>query len=469
MARINTRRIPKNVTNIHIEQPQAATVEDQSGKPEKQDFWTYMAGLSPKEWESHIVYITREVPKASINGMGGYLVKMTEPFDIEDIKTIYGGREFSYIMKKGNEIVYAGRFSIEAPAKLDPARELAGGSSAPAQSTAAAADTAAIVSQVMSLLREELAHSRESGQGSNSANEAVVKMLSDASEKAVEAVSRQVPQAGNPATQMKEMVSAMKEMGVIGGQSNGIGDRIWLILTPLLPSLFERLLKPVDPLAQLTSLKSLIDMAGDFGGKGGSRSGTTTNDLLLEGIKMLPSVLEQTMAARAAGAPPARRPQPHQPFPPAASTTAPPPRMPSTAGAAPAAPAIPGGGFQVTPFDDADPTTVGAPTIRQPGYNLSAEEYDNWVFARVTEMVYIGFGGEPIVEWLDTVKPQLVKDLATYSEQQINMMLGMHPAAARALDHPDWSRVLAEAKMAASEIVLDEAEEIIPEKAPLMN
>src|SRR5260370_522075 len=61
-----------------------------------------------------------------MNGVvGGYLTKIIEPFELDDIKDAYGGYEFSYIMKRGRDAIYNGRFTVEAPPKLDEQRESA--------------------------------------------------------------------------------------------------------------------------------------------------------------------------------------------------------------------------------------------------------------------------------------------------------------------------------------------------------
>src|SRR5258708_2438389 len=129
-----------------IQMPQPAT--EKPVAPDKPDFWSYMQSLSPEAWKNHIVYLTRENPKTSINGIGGYLTKLQQAFDIEDIKVAFGGYEFSYIMKKGNDdIIYSGRFRIESPPKYDPSRENA--------TPAAAAPASTIDGNVLKVLEQQ--------------------------------------------------------------------------------------------------------------------------------------------------------------------------------------------------------------------------------------------------------------------------------------------------------------------------
>src|SRR5260370_33548646 len=85
-----------------------------------------MRSLTPEDWKDHIVYLTRERPKTHMHVVVGcYLTKIIEPFELDDIKDAYGGYEFSYIMKRGRDAIYNGRFTVEAPPKLDGQRESA--------------------------------------------------------------------------------------------------------------------------------------------------------------------------------------------------------------------------------------------------------------------------------------------------------------------------------------------------------
>src|SRR5229473_3100140 len=156
MPRVPSARPKPAIIHQTIEVPTTQPAAEQEPKKSRPDFWTYIYKLTPEEWKDHIVYLTRELPKPQMNGIGGrYLVKIVERFDIEDIKNAYGGVEFSYIMKRKNAIVYSGRFRIEAPPKLDTAREsLATGESG----------ANALLQQCVSMLRDELARSRKANE-----------------------------------------------------------------------------------------------------------------------------------------------------------------------------------------------------------------------------------------------------------------------------------------------------------------
>lgn len=445
-----------------------------------------MRSLSEENWKNHIVYLTRERPKTGINGLGGYLVKMVHPFDIEDIKNAYGGYEFSYIMKKGNEIAYSGGFSIEASPKFDPAREQ---SSSSIVSQAPNSDAPAIVQQVMSLLREQLEHNRDTGQGSSSANEAVVKMLSDASEKAVEAVSRQVPSVGNPATMLKDMVVTMKEMGLIGGspQKSSLASLLEelspliALLTPVLGKFFT----PQDPLSQVTQFMGLMDKLDELRGKaGGGSKGATTNDLIIEGMRSLPGVLQQMQegkqtAAQIAEAQRARAEAQrataerltHLQQIPQTPGTAPlsAPARPSGAPAPRPVPPAPGGGgpLATTPINRDGTDDVAVVEAATAPIDKKAR-YDQWIKIQIYEMVSMELDGGQIADFIDTVKPDLLADLRKFSAQEIEMMFALDPILAEAIKLPGWAKCILEAKVAAAEMLEDEEEVSVDEPKPVM-
>lgn len=435
-----------------------------------------MASLSREDWKDHIVYLTRERPKTSINGVGGYLAKLVEPFDLEDVKTAYGGQEFSYIMKKKNDLVYGGRFTIEAPAKLDPNREQATPITA-ASTTTNGTEAQNFAKELVMILREELQHARETGQG-GAGNDAALDMITRASDKAMAIVEKRTPEAGNPASMVREMVLAMKEIGAMNGQQQGgstLGSLVKEVtsLVTMISPLIDKFFKPADPTAQLGQLKTMMEFADMLRGGGGSGSrGTTTNDLILEGIKTLPTLIDQTAAGRAA----AQRAPMQRIAPPAAppGNAAPVHALRTPQSASPAAPANPGfqgaaprasAPLRVTPLnpeapEDAAPAgNVGAPTPTPEYGQPSPEEFDAWVSARVVELIYLGFDGGDVVDWLLIAKPAIVEDLTKYSDEQIEGLFSMNPVLARALQHPNWKNILMEARAAAIESIADGTEE----------
>jgi hypothetical protein len=220
------RRVPAQSSSSPVVHTTTTLEMPPSAAPDKKeesgpDFWTYMQTCegSTVPWRNHIVYLTRELPKTSINGLGGgYLTKITQPFDMEDIKQTYGGYEFSYIMKKDDKIAYSGRFRVEAQPKLDPAREATPGvPAAPAANSTTEPALLRMLEEQIREMREEMRQMRLQGQGQNGGSDRVIEVMADGAKRAMEIVTSQVPKANSTASEMKEMVLALKELGILGG------------------------------------------------------------------------------------------------------------------------------------------------------------------------------------------------------------------------------------------------------------
>lgn len=449
-------------------------------------FWDMIWEFPKDDWgKTYDIWLQRmgdsRVPVAS--GEKGYLDMFLEPISPATVKAKYGGGKYRAILRKNSQLKTSHDFEIEG-SPIYAMKERPGMSPA-VQATNS--DASGLASQFISILREEMEHLRGTNQGSNAAGDATVTILSNAAEKAAEIMQKQIPQAGNPATVLKDLVGAMKEMGVIGGgQHESTLGSLVKELTPLitlLTPLLAPLLKPADPLAQLTGMKTLIDMLDDVRGKkggGGGSRGATTEDVIIEGIKTLPDVLDRMQAQRQANpqqvaqqraaqlAEAQRRSLPNAPAGSPPQTTSP---QAALHQAAPvtrpgAAPPLHSGPLRTVGFDvnNSGPAefpadqNVGASTSALPA-EPSKAEYDAWVGTRVVEMLYLGFDGDDIVAWLDIAKPETVRDLDKYTDAQIESLFALDPILSRALQHPNWKNILAQAKLAAADIVAEEAED----------
>lgn len=461
------------------ENTEIKTAQETQEKPPSW-FWDKLAEIPAESWKlgEYQVWITRlgdsRVPFAA--GEKGYLDMFIEPITPATIKQKYGGGKYQAVLNRRGRAVTSHNFEIEGTPIFDSRRERPGNS--PAALAAGSGDVNGFFNQVMTMLREELNHARENGQGSNSANEATVEMLSNAAKKAAEIMEKQAPQAGNPATMMRDMVSAMKDMGMVGangGQTKSTLGSLIEELTPLVAlvsPLIEKFFKPQDPMAQITTFMTIFDKLDGLRGSGSGGGGKTdTNTLILEGIKTLPSVIETMQANKAARQRPAPRQLPQAPAQPAgatihASRPLPTPlAAPGTQanGAAPISSSRPLSTVRLDdapmPKDPADPFAAPTPTANAaPLAQPTEQEFNTWVSTRMVEMLYLGFDGYDIVGWLEIVKPEIVRDLDKYADDQIESLFRMDPVLMHALEHPNWKNVLADSKAAAADAVADAAE-----------
>jgi hypothetical protein len=423
-----------------------------------------MAQLSPKEWEDHIVYLTREEPKVSINGSGGFLRKFVQPFDIDDIKRTFGGYKFSYIMKKEGKLIYGGDFRVEALPLYDRERENPPGSATPQLNT-----NNDLLKEFVSVLRDELQRSREAN--GNPSSDAAIDMVTKASERAMEIVKAQVPPGADATKQLESMVSMLKNLGVVGAQpqqSGGISDTILKVL-------IEKALMPVDPLAQLTTFITLFEKMDSLRGAPGKAD--WRSEAISAGRELLPQVLETISTARAPGTPrqvppryaPQRAPQPQPPARP----------MPSPGPSAAPAPgaAANGGGLRMVPMDE-QPGPTAPEVAAQPGGDpfafVNEDTYMAAVKQRIVQVVRAPqltpeYAGDMLVDGLEMMWPDMLEQLKILTEEQITAFLSRDPILMYATQDPRWPAVLHCAKTAAMEAALDEAEDETPKPQRFKN
>jgi hypothetical protein len=417
---------------------QPAEQKSQQEREEKPPtwFWDLLQSKPAEDWKAGLyqVWISRlgdsRVPMAA--GEKGYLDMFIEPITFATVKQKYGGGKYQAVLNYRGRAETSHNFEIVGQPIYDERRERPGNSFAvQATQTAQSNDVAALAREYANLFREELQHAREGMQG-GAANDATVDMLVKASEKAMSMMEKRTPEAGNPTTMMLEMVKAMKEMGVIGGQQGSVITQLVHELTPLV-TLFgpfvEKFLKPPDPIAEITKYKTLIETFG--GGRGGGSSRTTTEDLILKGIETLPDVIRTLQTEKHAPQPaqqirrfPAPGPTPGSPqFAPTGAA----PHPPTAASAAP---------LRVTPIHDAgadapqstDHGTQVASHDPQAAAPSNADEFHTaWVKRNIVEMFAMGQDAEKIAVFIDMQKPDLAIDIGNYDVGAILGMIGMDP------------------------------------------
>jgi hypothetical protein len=453
MPRVAATQSKPAVLHQTIEIPASQTNQQETPKESRPDFWTYMQKLTPEEWKNHIVYLTRERPKTHMNGVvGGYIAKIVEPFDVEDIKLAYGGYEFSYIMKKGRDLIYRGNFSVEAPPILDKTRESASnGDSA----------TSGLLGQFVTMLKDELERSREANGGDHTTEKAV-DMLSKASDRAMEMIQKRVPEATSPSAALKDLVTVAKDLGILGGGGGGnsIIDTI-------------KTLKELGLIGQQNDpMKNLETMLGVFdkldGLRGGGRRRDWKEAAVEKGLEMLPNVLDtfrdtRNAAAhiateRARAAEHLRHIQNPSARPGVASVMTPrPAAVPSAAhpdntGANP--------GLRTVPLtaEPGEPAAAAPAELFIETVDRNSPAFLNTVKICVVEMVQRGDHGEQIVDFLDGAKPGFSNTLVQYTPEQLTAYFAMDPILCDAVKCPNWLEVLDEAR----NYILEEQQEIEP-------
>lgn len=466
---------PRNsILTQTIEIPQAGAPQVEPDVP-KPDFWTYMQQLSAEDWKDHIVYLTRENPKTSIHGLGGYLTKLTEAFDQEDVKNAFGGNEFSYIMKRGTIPIYSGRFKVEAPPKLDPQRErdiTAAGMTAPGDSRND------LVQQFITVLRDELTRTREAMQGQpNSGGGQVdaMKIITEASTRAMDVIKAQIPPATDPSKTLESLVNTAKNLGIFG-QPQAEGEGILKTITTL-KSLGLIGQPPPDPMQQLTMFITLFTKLDEL--RGGASGGTTDwKSMLVQKVgEHIPEIIREVRETREAGREIANtrleavRTQERvmknlPPHPAAVSPGVRPAAATNMSAASGALPTVPLGepghpSGEVHAADGLD-SGIGSPTSLE-----ASPEFDKWLKGRMVAMIASGDDPEAIVDFLDVAKPGFANDLVIYPSEQVTAALSQDPILKDAVAHPRWPQVLARARAYIFEAAGTQVP--VPTSTPLQN
>jgi hypothetical protein len=463
------------VINTQGAPPETDTKEPEP-KPDRPPRWFFdeIHELPTTDWgRVWSMELHRMEPKIpGVPGSKGYLCMFLEPITLAAIQNRYGGGKFRLNLCKNGKWTKSHDFDIEGQPIYDMSRERPNGNGAGAP----AAGNADFQKEFISVLREELSRSREATQGQPTGTEQVVQMLTNASDKAMEIVTKQTPQATSGLTQVREMLGALKEMGVIGGAAAAPASNP--LMDKLLGAALEKLLAPVDPLAQLTQLGTLIELVEKIRGGGGAEG--TPKDWKAMLVQHLPEVLNtakevlstntdaakaraEEANARARAAESLRNVQqpgrPGQQQPPVAAN---PRRDAEAPGAtAPPAPSIHvNGGLRTVPRGSsplAEPAAeVAAPIHAVDPRSTTREQYDEAFKIQVVNLVRIGASAETIADFVRDVKPEVYEDLKKYTPEVITAFFAKDAILVLATQDPRWAEVIADACVYALEPEEDE-------------
>ena len=407
-------------------------------------FWERLARISAAEWgRDYVIYLYRESPKVRMAGQGGYLCKLAQPFSPEDVKARYGGGTFKAMLNKGQNLIDTEVFEVEGIPIFDITRENPNGAGGVTPAAAASAD---LSKEFISVLREELARNREAG-GSPGTDRAM-DMVVNAAQRSIEIVKAQAPDATDATKQLESIVAMLKNMGVIGAQQQAGSPVMDKILTVLI----ERALTPANPMEQLTMFMTLYEKMQALRGEPGKADWKA--ELVGAAKEYAPQILDTAAKIFQPGGVQQRpRPVPPQP----AARVAPPGPQPQPAPPQRAIPAAApsSSGLRMVPVDES-----GA--IEQPPQpvNVAAEEPFSVVMRKkIAETVHFGEDAEndaaDLVNFLQIAWPEGARYLETLSEEQITKFFAMDPILVIATQDPRWHDVITHAKAYAMELLAD--------------
>jgi hypothetical protein len=441
---------PEVTTTIRMPNAPAVVAEPEIEKP---FFWERLAAIPIKDFESEIeIWIYRLEPKVRMApGERGYLDIVTQPISPSYIKKRWGGGRFRIMVLKNSKILYSTEEEIEGDPIYDKRRELGpdGAAVAAANGNFSKDEWAR---EFIGLLREELG--RRADQGTAAGTDQVVQMLTSASDKAMDIITKQQA-PGTATSQMKDLLDAAEKLANLRAPAGagGLGE-LGSMLKPILETLVQKLISPPDPIAELTKLGALFDVLEKL--RGGAAGASEPKDWKAALVSYMPQILDAfkqgnettAAAAQARAAEAAARAR--------AAENLRNAQAPAAAIAAPAAPAA----FTVPPASPTpQPISVSglnvvsrdaAPAVAAPPADqtveLSQEEFDHVLKINIVNMFRAGASGGSIASFIEDLKPEFAKDFARYSSQQIILFFSADPVLKLIVEDPRWNEVLEDAR-----------------------
>jgi hypothetical protein len=453
-------------------QPAPPAHEPEQDKPELPPNWFFdkISVIGPEEWaKAYVVELHRLEPKLpGVPGSKGYLDVYTEPITLAQIKARFGGGKFRLVLMKNSKYVTSYTFDVVGDPIYARGREL------PPDGHGTNGDgSTALLQQFVGVLRDELARSRENVP--NSATDEAIKLLTSASEKAMDVVVKQIPATANPTAQLESLVTTAKNLGILGG-NNGGGVLETVRVLKELGVIGGAATSPQNPLEQLKLFMDIFEKIDALrGDSGGGRRGDWKSVLAEKAAEVLPTVLENmsdTQRRRgAAGQRPQVRQEPARPSVSPNVTPAPPQRvaMPAAVNRVvhPSAAPPPAASFRVVASDESTDdrarTGTSAPVVADQSSGaantddatISAtveimpteqEIYVTGVKRSIVECMRNGDDGDMIVDYLERAWPEAVNWIEALPAEQITKFFANDPILSRVVADPRWETVLAQAQ-----------------------
>lgn len=424
-------------------------------------YWDLLKSIPEQKWGTvNSVLGWRLDPKVpSRPGSKGFLFEVFQAITPMWMKENYGGGKFRCILLENGRFKTTHDFDIEGAPKYDLTREQPN-AAAPVASTNGDKSTE-LLQQFVGVLRDELKNAREAN-GNMGGNDRVIEMITNASDKAIEIVTKQTPQGTDQLTQLTQMASLLKTLMPPPADSGLTG-----LLAPLLKPLIEKLMAPTDPMAQITMFLTIFEKLDTLRGGGGESKPKDWRAMLAEGaVQKAPEILKEikdivgttrdtAVERRAAAEAQARAMEIARTMPPAGAPAQP-----------PAAPSVmPNGPLRVVPLDGAPPavqTEIHQEAQPAPAAapGMSVNESDAvaaFMKRRIVEMIAEKRDAEDVVDFIEDVDPTVNDYLVSYSVDMVTTFLQADPILAKATQTKGWNIFLTKAQEYIQQIRAEDA------------
>jgi len=472
-----------NTAPANSEAEQASPVEE---KPEKLPTWFFdmINSLPSDQWGGtyDLLLFRQGHSKVPMNdGFKGFLENFRQPVTLQQIKQNYGGGKFRLVLQKNSKYTTSHDFEIEGTPIYDLSRERPGGAptnngsgQAPAGSNEALLK---ILEEQFRNLNQQIADMRN--QNPAAGNDRGLDLMAKSAEQAIELITKQVPQANSKTSEMREMVAALKDMGLIGQpqqQQKTLMEQLGeLITNPIIGPIIGKFITPANPVEQITQYAGLFDIMEKIRGPRAAAGETEPQDWQTALAQHAPQILEaikdwsqnsvraaaerraaaeaqeraaQNLGNRNAGA----RQAPQQP----AAIPTPTNRPTVVPKEEPIAVAPNPAPLRTVPLATSQPAVE--PASPPASAELTEEQYDEMVKHQVVQMLFMGATAETIVDYLYDVKPDTCKLINQNPLPFVKAFFTADKILAEATKHPEWNELIEDAKNYIAECEKEEVE-----------
>jgi hypothetical protein len=445
-------------------------------------FWDQINSYPSEQWGTvydMILFREGHSRVAMNDGYKGFLENYRQPVTLAHIKQSYGGGKFKLVLQKNSRYLTSHSFEIEGDPIYDLRRERPAAAAANgANGQPSAGPNEAIfrmLEEQFRSLNQQILEMRS--QNPAPGNDRGLDLMAKSAEQAIQLITKQVPEAGNRTSEMREMIAALKDMGLIGGvqhQPKTLMEQIGeLMVNPIIGPIISGFLKPADPVDQITKYAGLFDVMEKIRGPRGEANAEPQDwraalaqhaPQILEAVKdwstnSVKAAAERRAAAeaqerasaniqaRAAAAPGQRPAAAAQPQAPLNRPTVVPE---STAAASPAPEPAP---LRTTPMSNPTP-----PAAQSAASELTEEQYDGLVKQHVVGMLIMGASAETIVDYLYDVKPDICKLIHKSPLSMVKAIFANDAILVEVTRHEEWNELIEEAKNYIAECEKEEEE-----------
>jgi hypothetical protein len=464
MPRVASLKQPQATIQINTAPQPAEQAPPQEEKHEEKPprwFFDKLAEIPTNDWgRIWTIELHRLEPTVpGMPGSKGYLAMFSAPVTLNDIKETYGGGKFQMNLCKNGRWETSHSFPIDGPPKYDLTRERPVNAAANGNGSGTDSKLLDMLQSQIQRLNEQIValQSKNENDGTNRA----IDVVAEGANKVIGMVTSNASQARSTASEMREMIGALKDLNIIGApaapQKSLMQEFMELLQSPVLKPYLDRLLGPTDPLGELGKLSGALDLLDKIRPGGGKSDWRAA--LVEQGIPAARDLITTISERRAADVEIARQARARaeaqertahtarelneQRLRATTSATAPGPAATTTVETSAG---VLASAFRVVPMDSSERAQPAVASAEAGPTTANADEFLKGVKLRFVELLASSEDSEFIVDWLEGCRPDMIESIVKYTPQQLTAYFQNDPILAHAVAHPRWAQWLADAR-----------------------